>query len=166
MDKEPPPRLRSEAEARADYQKAYREANKEATVAYRKAYNEANKEAKALSNKAYREANKEATVAYQKAYQKAYRGANKVTSKIYKHRRRARMANNGVFTVSKKEIAKLMSSPCIYCGAIKDITIEHLIPIHRGGTHGVGNLSSACRSCNLSKGSKFITEWKKIKSLT
>lgn len=75
--------------------------------------------------------------------------------------RRARKLANGIFKVSKKEIYKLYNSPCIYCGSLENIQIDHVIPIARGGTHGIGNLVSACMSCNTSKGKKFISEWVK-----
>ena len=60
-----------------------------------------------------------------------------------------------------KDIARLGKQPCIYCGTIEDLSIEHVVPIHRGGTHGIGNLASACKTCNSSKNKRFITEWRK-----
>ena len=52
------------------------------------------------------------------------------------------------------------SYTCVYCGADDDLTIDHITPQSRGGGHGIDNLVTACRSCNSSKGSKTITEWK------
>lgn len=65
----------------------------------------------------------------------------------------------GVFT--KKEIKKLYSSPCIYCGSKKNISLDHVIPLARGGRHCKGNVAPACLSCNSSKKNKTIQEWKK-----
>lgn len=62
--------------------------------------------------------------------------------------------------ISKKEFAKLYSQNCFYCGN-KGGTIDHVIPLSRGGTHSIGNLVSCCKSCNSSKRDKTITEWKK-----
>jgi len=39
--------------------------------------------------------------------------------------------------------------------------MDHVVPLIRGGRHSVGNIIPACRSCNSSKGGKFIIEWKK-----
>lgn len=38
-------------------------------------------------------------------------------------------------------------------------TIEHVIPIIKGGTHTWDNVRLACRSCNNKKGSKFSKEY-------
>jgi 5-methylcytosine-specific restriction endonuclease McrA len=78
-----------------------------------------------------------------------------------RHTRRARLYKNGVFFVSKKELSKLYNSPCFYCGSLNKITIDHIIPISRGGTHGIGNLVAACAFCNGSKNKKFLMEWKR-----
>lgn len=50
---------------------------------------------------------------------------------------------------------------CAYCGCGGDLTMDHVVPLIRGGRHSVGNIIPACRSCNSSKGRKFIIEWKK-----
>jgi hypothetical protein len=46
----------------------------------------------------------------------------------------------------------------LYCGGSPD-TVEHLIPMFRGGTSFEGNLAPACRSCNASKANRLIMEW-------
>ena len=59
-----------------------------------------------------------------------------------------------------KNIIRLRNQPCHYCGSTKIIQLDHVIPISRGGSDSEGNLVSACRTCNLSKGFKFVMEWK------
>jgi 5-methylcytosine-specific restriction endonuclease McrA len=61
--------------------------------------------------------------------------------------------------ITSKEIAKLLAQNCFYCGSSKDIQIDHIFPISRGGKHQIGNLVSACQKCNNSKNKWFITEW-------
>jgi 5-methylcytosine-specific restriction endonuclease McrA len=78
-----------------------------------------------------------------------------------RHTRRAKRYENGVFFIPRKELKKLYNSPCFYCGSLNKITIDHVIPISRGGTHGIGNLVAACAFCNGSKNSKFLIEWKR-----
>lgn len=40
---------------------------------------------------------------------------------------------------------------CAYCGSTEDLTIDHRIPISRGGTNWPSNLVPACRKCNKTK---------------
>ena len=82
----------------------------------------------------------------------------KATKKRIKRRAYWRMAEKN--EVSNAEIKKLLSSACIYCGSSKRITIDHIIPLARGGRHSIGNLAPACHSCNSRKSARFITEWK------
>jgi hypothetical protein len=52
---------------------------------------------------------------------------------------------------------------CAYCGdvfAAKDLTIDHVTPKSRGGSHAWTNTVSACKPCNLRKGSKTPEESK------
>lgn len=48
---------------------------------------------------------------------------------------------------------------CAYCSGSFD-TVDHIIPLMRGGDNMETNLAPACRSCNSSKGSKLLSEWK------
>jgi 5-methylcytosine-specific restriction endonuclease McrA len=48
-------------------------------------------------------------------------------------------------------ILRLLDSPCRYCGSTEEITVEHITPLIRGGSHTIDNLGPACRSCNSSK---------------
>lgn len=51
---------------------------------------------------------------------------------------------------------------CYYCQNLIHACeqhFDHVIPISRGGPHEIGNLCVSCPGCNLSKGSKTITEW-------
>jgi len=50
---------------------------------------------------------------------------------------------------------------CQYCGA-RDQRLEcdHVIPLSRGGPSDLGNLVTACKPCNRSKGAKTLQEWR------
>jgi hypothetical protein len=39
-------------------------------------------------------------------------------------------------------------------------TLDHVVPLVRGGTNYEGNLVPACRKCNSSKAAWLLTEWK------
>ena len=76
-------------------------------------------------------------------------------------RRNARRKENGIFTISKKELLKLSQQPCFYCGSKERLTVDHVIAIARGGRDSIGNLVSACKSCNSQKRDLTIMEWRK-----
>src|SRR5258708_32692418 len=42
---------------------------------------------------------------------------------------------------------------CSYCGSTYDLTIDHIIPVAKGGTSTIENLRTLCGRCNMSKGS-------------
>jgi 5-methylcytosine-specific restriction endonuclease McrA len=51
---------------------------------------------------------------------------------------------------------------CYYCRTITDVdnrTLEHKIPLIKGGTHSITNCVMACKKCNCSKGSKTDIEY-------
>lgn len=44
---------------------------------------------------------------------------------------------------------------CTYCGVPgtdAELEVDHIIPVARGGSHHISNLTTACRSCNQHKG--------------
>ncbi|HUN91268.1 MAG TPA: HNH endonuclease [Burkholderiaceae bacterium] len=46
---------------------------------------------------------------------------------------------------------------CGYCGvnfAESELTVEHIVPVSRGGRHEWTNVVTACRSCNTRKGNR------------
>ena len=137
-------------------------------AAYRQRYVEAIKKQQADN---YRR-NKEKRIAYvaehkkrnpekSKQYNAKSKRKNHVKIAADSRRRRAKLKQNGIYKISKKELAKLLAQPCFYCGTKERITIDHVIAIARGGTDSIGNLVPACKSCNSQKRDLTITEWRK-----
>ena len=73
------------------------------------------------------------------------------------HLRRARKAGNGGVVAAAE--MKTLPDFCVYCFAEEDLSVEHLVPIAKGGRHVIENLTRACLSCNTSKGAKALEEW-------
>lgn len=51
---------------------------------------------------------------------------------------------------------------CVYCGSglgLEHATLDHVIPLSRGGSHLPGNLVAACQPCNQLKGALLPTEF-------
>ena len=45
-------------------------------------------------------------------------------------------------------------------------TIDHVIPVSRGGTHTWGNVRNCCWQCNMRKGSKELNDYQEIMEMT
>ncbi len=61
--------------------------------------------------------------------------------------------------LSKRELFRRDNYTCQYCGSkTPHLTIDHVIPRHRGGDYSWSNLVSACASCNTKKGGRRIEE--------
>jgi 5-methylcytosine-specific restriction endonuclease McrA len=61
--------------------------------------------------------------------------------------------------LSKREIFRRDGYTCQYCGTIgSHLTIDHIIPRHRGGSHSWENLVTACPACNRRKGGRLAGE--------
>ena len=60
-----------------------------------------------------------------------------------------------------KLLAKWMrqQKSCAYCDRPAD-TVDHVVPLVRGGTNYEGNLVPACRRCNSSKSGRMVIEWR------
>ncbi len=60
---------------------------------------------------------------------------------------------------SRQMIYKRDDHMCQYCGSIKNLTIDHVIPRSKGGQDTWENLVTACMPCNTHKGDKTPEEW-------
>jgi 5-methylcytosine-specific restriction endonuclease McrA len=61
--------------------------------------------------------------------------------------------------LSRREVFSRDRHTCQYCGKqTHDLTLDHVVPRHRGGVHTWENLVAACKACNHRKGGKLIEE--------
>jgi 5-methylcytosine-specific restriction endonuclease McrA len=78
------------------------------------------------------------------------------------HRRRAALLKSPVIErVDLRVIAWRDRYRCYLCGRAltrKQVTLDHVIPLSRGGAHTADNLKVACLSCNCRKGSRLLSE--------
>ena len=59
--------------------------------------------------------------------------------------------------LNRIEIFRRDSHTCQYCGLkTNQLTVDHVVPRHRGGEHCWENLVSACPACNRRKGGKTL----------
>ena len=61
--------------------------------------------------------------------------------------------------LSRREVFARDNHTCQYCGRqTHDLTLDHIVPRHRGGAHSWENLVAACKPCNHRKGGKTLEE--------
>ena len=127
------------------------------------------RERQRLASQRYNAAHREEKRAYQKAYGKAYYAAHreekKASAKAYhaahpdigragEARRRARkIALPSMLTAPQwQAVVVAYKGKCAYCGAKpKKLTIDHVLPLARGGHHIAENVVPACLPCNQHK---------------
>ena len=77
------------------------------------------------------------------------------------HNRRALLAN-APGTLTKKDIKKCLEdhqNKCYYCNSTEHLTIDHLVPLSRGGSNTPDNIVPACKACNSRKGTLTAGEF-------
>jgi 5-methylcytosine-specific restriction endonuclease McrA len=149
----------------------YRQANPEKVRKQKAAFYRRHKEKLHDQYRQYRLRNKQQILQYRIDYylknksvvnhkNKMWRDANPDKINKYSASRRARKLKATTFIIIAKDWRKLRSGVCFYCGFIGQTSIDHVIPLSRGGLHGIGNLVEACISCNCSKQDLLLVEWK------
>jgi hypothetical protein len=83
-----------------------------------------------------------------------------------KRHERERSAPGLAPTVRRRLLAswRRQGKRCAYCNA-PATTIDHVIPLVRGGTNHEGNLAPCCKWCNSSKAGWLVIEWRTGKRL-
>lgn len=98
------------------------------------------------------------------AYAIAYFQRNPHVAQATKRNRRSIEAKGRVTPSDWKKLCHRFGGRCAYCRAKAPLTIDHVVPLVRGGTNFIGNILPACRSCNCRKQGRFIMEWRMGKS--
>jgi 5-methylcytosine-specific restriction endonuclease McrA len=73
----------------------------------------------------------------------------------YARRKAALVPERRVTAEDWLEIVERHKHRCHYCGKRKVLTLDHVVPISRGGKHVKENIVPACRSCNSTKKDKM-----------
>ena len=136
------------------------------TAAYREVYPEKVKEATAqwfAENKEYR---KKYKAKYRKTHRKeisAYQKANRERQLVYKANRKTRETRaGGSFTLHEwRELCAKYKHKCLCCGKKIPLTVDHVIPVSKGGTSYIGNIQPLCGPCNYSKHANVV-DYRKV----
>lgn len=73
---------------------------------------------------------------------------------IKRNDRYARLRQNGGSHTDQEWIALCVAhnGRCMQCKKRKPLTMDHIIPVSKGGTDDITNIQPMCRSCNSKKG--------------
>jgi len=73
-------------------------------------------------------------------------------TKTYHRRKKAK----GTYSFQEwNELLKKHNYSCVYCGSTNNISVDHIIPLSKGGTNYIDNIQPLCLPCNLKKGNKI-----------
>ena len=146
--------------------KRWRKANREWIEAYNKRWREANPG----YGKQYNDSHRDECAAREKQYRDTHRAEHAINYKRWGQENREKKAACGQRYRARKvdatiedfdiiEVYERDGYTCTYCGSTEDLTIDHIVPLSKGGSHRPENLCVACRSCNSSKGAKNLGRW-------
>ena len=153
-------------EERRQYMAAYRAAHREVAVAYALRYYREHPEKWVRSEKqkhehaiveraAYNEKplRKAQALASAHSYFQTHKEQCVFSSKKHRALEIANTPADELLTLAQwHEILDTYQHRCAYCGVKSDhLTLDHVIPVSRGGKHSKDNVVPACRHCNCSK---------------
>lgn len=77
-----------------------------------------------------------------------------------RNRRALLFGNRGSFTAEEwQALCEMFGSKCLSCGEsgeVKTLTVDHVVPLSKGGINSIENIQPLCGSCNSSKGTRII----------
>lgn len=137
------------------------------------AWNAAHPEAAARSRAKWARANRDRANALNRAHYSRYADRikqakrdshkqNPLLNRLREARKRARALGApgpGISVAEWDALVAATNGCCAYCGRRRTLTMDHLVPLTRGGHHVFENIVPACQSCNSSKGKKLPAEW-------
>lgn len=56
--------------------------------------------------------------------------------------------------VNRREVLRRDHHSCQYCGCTRRLTLDHVLPLSKGGKHAWNNVVAACEQCNQRKGDR------------
>jgi 5-methylcytosine-specific restriction endonuclease McrA len=121
----------------------------------------AHKEEARIKHNTYRAANREKDNAWNAAYAKRHPEQRCL---LAAKRRALKYGNTPIAELLTeaqwRDILDLYHHRCAYCGRKCDkLTIDHVMPLAKGGKHSANNVVPSCQHCNSVKGARTPKEW-------
>ena len=161
------------AEAVKIYQDGYYQINRRSKLEKQNIYNAANRIREAARSRLWRRNNLErhqsncrrwyrANRNHALADKKRYYKENPQIVKRNRVLRKARMRGATIEPFTAQDwltLLEIYAHRCAYCRVGGKMTVDHVVPIARGGIHGKHNIVPACPSCNASKQARSVKDF-------
>ena len=149
--------LAKRRDKRREWERKYRKEHPEKVLAISMRYRESHREATRESTRKWKARNPEKVQAKGKAWRAKNPDKVSAMSKMHKARRRAQKASapfNDFTAKQWREMCKAAGYKCAYCDKkfpFKQLTMDHITPLSKGGSHTLSNILPACLECNMRK---------------
>ena len=118
----------------------------------------------AENRKAYREGRRPSAFLYRTSEE--IRARRLLQTQAANQRRGDAVRDRSDGTLTSEVVRTLFAEAkaCAYCGnpfrSGTEKSLDHVVPLARGGRHTLANVCVACKRCNASKGAKTVAEWR------
>jgi 5-methylcytosine-specific restriction endonuclease McrA len=144
--------------------------NADSAREYKVGYRKTNREKLRVSEALWRRNNREKIAKWFKDNYEKVRQINakwrkspngKLSAANARHMRRSKKKGclASVTTKELSEIKKTSKGFCFYCKQSRPLTLDHVIPLSKGGSHTKENIVMACGPCNFSKHTKPVGQF-------
>jgi 5-methylcytosine-specific restriction endonuclease McrA len=89
-----------------------------------------------------------------------YRERNLTAERLRILANRVKSRGGAVYVIAGRDLRRLANAGCAMCGSRDRTELDHVIPISRGGHHGIGNVQVLCFTHNRGKQAMFLTEYR------
>jgi 5-methylcytosine-specific restriction endonuclease McrA len=136
----------------SDHNKAYRLANLEESRAQQKRSREKDPVKTAEYFRKWKEANPERLSHIRRRWRDKHRELYYYTQSVRNSYKQGRKPKLGQVSFNEWiELCAHYDNRCLKCGERKPLTLDHVIPLSKGGTNTIDNCQPLCKSCNSGK---------------
>lgn len=137
-----------------EYFAIYRREHSDRRVSYNRGWVARNKGKAVEYQREYRRRNRPKMNEHNRRWQKANHGY--LALKTH-HRRTQKKQNGGSYTLAEwVSLCTRYDNRCLCCGEQRPLTVDHIVPVHKGGSNDIANLQPLCGECNSRKGARVI----------
>lgn len=148
--------IRQYPDKKREADKRYRQEHAEQVQTRKKKWAQENREHTNQWYVEWRRKNPERSSANVRASRARHPESARVVRERYRSRRQGAEGN---CTIAEWKAVLLRYAPdgrCLACGQSRPLTMDHVVPLSRGGANTPDNLQPLCRSCNTRKGRSII----------